>query len=111
MEYVPRYIDWKTDYDRCVGGFSSSKTGNLHSWIIPYSDYTVAGLSSSDANFEPSVNPNVSSLQVRYPFMKVNPSIVDPMFSISVDSTVETDHLLNQMFVKCYVTRNLDTNG
>ena len=106
MGYVPRYIDWKTDYDRCVGGFFSS----LQSWILPYSDLSLRLTGSSFAS--PDDNPNVTDINAcSYPFFKVRPSIVDPMFAVNADSTVGTDHLLNQCFIKCYVTRNLDVNG
>ena len=106
MGYVPRYIDWKTDYDRCVGGFFSS----LQSWILPYSDLSLRLTGSSFAS--PDDNPNVADINAcSYPFFKVRPSIVDPMFAVNADSTVGTDHLLNQCFIKCYVTRNLDVNG
>ena len=106
MGYVPRYIDWKTDYDRCVGGFFSS----LQSWILPYSDLSLRLTGSSFAS--PDDNPNVADINAcSYPFFKVRPSIVDPMFAVDADSSVATDHLLNQCFIKCYVTRNLDVNG
>lgn len=106
MGYVPRYIDWKTDYDRCVGGFFSS----LQSWILPYSDLSLRLTGSSFAS--PDDNPNVTDINAcSYPFFKVRPSIVDPMFAVNADSSVGTDHLLNQCFIKCYVTRNLDVNG
>ena len=106
--YVPRYIDWKTDYDRCVGAFASSGSKNLQSWILPYSDDSFFGANRSHGDDD---NPNVSQGFPTYPFFKVNPSIVDPMFAVDADETVETDPLLNQCFVKCYVTRNLDVNG
>jgi len=106
MGYVPRYVDWKTDYDRCVGGFF----GSLQSWILPYSDLSLRLTGTSFAS--PDDNPNVSDINAcSYPFFKVRPSIVDPMFAVDADSTVGTDHLLNQCFIKCYVTRNLDVNG
>lgn len=107
MGYVPRYIDWKTDYDRCVGAFASS----LQSWILPYTD-TSLWLAGASATEEPETNPNVGNLNiVEYPFFKVRPSIVDPMFAVNADDTVDTDHLLNQAFFRVYVTRNLDVNG
>ena len=106
MGYVPRYIDWKTDYDRCVGGFFST----MQSWILPYSDLSLRLTGSSFAS--PDDNPNLSDINAcSYPFFKVRPSIVDPMFAVDADSSVKTDCLLNQCFVKCYVTRNLDVNG
>lgn len=106
MGYVPRYIDWKTDYDRCVGGFFST----LQGWILPYSDLSLRLTGSSFAS--PDDNPNVTDINAcSYPFFKVRPSIVDPMFAVDADSSVRTDPFLNQCFIKCYVTRNLDVNG
>lgn len=106
MGYVPRYIDWKTDYDRCFGGFFST----LQSWILPYSDLSLRLTGSSFSS--PDDNPNVADINAcSYPFFKVRPSIVDPMFAVDADSSVKTDPLLNQCFIKCYVTRNLDVNG
>lgn len=107
--YVPRYIDFKTDYDRCVGGFASVKTQSLQSWIIPYSDNTLKNVFG--ALFVPSENPNAAGQSFSYPFMKVDPRIVDPMFAQSADETIETDQLLNQCYVDCKVVRNLDVNG
>lgn len=106
LGYVPRYIDWKTDYDRCVGGFAD----DLQNWIIPYSDDSFMNSMYSPI-FGSDENPNVDNLQPTYEFTKVNPSVVDPMFAVSVDSTISTDHLLIQSYVQCYVTRNLDVNG
>lgn len=107
--YVPRYIDFKTDYDRCVGGFASVKTQSLQSWIIPYSDDTLENVFG--ALFVPSENPNAAGQSFSYPFMKVDPRIVDPMFALSADETIETDQLLNQCYIDCKVVRNLDVNG
>lgn len=107
MGYVPRYIDWKTDYDRCVGAFA----GDMSSWILPFSDtdfwnFASLGLSGDDDN------PNVGDDNyVQYPYFKVDPRIVDPMFAVGADSTMSTDQLLSQCYIQCYVTRNLDVNG
>lgn len=107
MGYVPRYIDWKTDYDRCVGAF----VGDMSSWILPFSDtdfwnFASLGLVGDDDN------PNVTdSNYVQYPYFKVDPSIVNPMFAVEADSTMSTDQLLSQCYIQCYVTRNLDVNG
>ena len=107
MGYVPRYIDWKTDYDRCVGAFA----GDMSSWILPFTDtdfwnFASLGLVGDDDN------PNVTdSNYIQYPYFKVDPSIVDPMFAVEADSTMSTDQLLSQCYIQCYVTRNLDVNG
>ena len=107
LGYVPRYIDWKTDYDRCVGSFA----GDMSSWILPFTDtdfwnFASLGLVGDDDN------PNVTDTNyVQYPYFKVDPSIVDPMFAVEADSTMSTDQLLSQCYIQCYVTRNLDVNG
>lgn len=104
--YVPRYIAWKTDYDRCLGGFSV----DLQSWILPYTDEMLKFTSSGTA--EGDNNPNLpSNNYIRYPFFKVDPRTVDPMFAVAADSDVTTDCLLCQSFFDVKVTRNLDVNG
>ena len=107
MGYVPRYIDWKTDYDRCVGAFA----GDMSSWILPFTDtdfwnFASLGLVGDDDN--PNVDDNN---YVQYPYFKVDPRIVDPMFAVEADSTMSTDQLLSQCYIQCYVIRNLDVNG
>ena len=105
--YVPRYIDWKTDYDRCVGAFA----GDMSSWILPFTDTDFWNFSSLGFIGDDD-NPNVTdSNYVQYPYFKVDPSIVDPMFAVEADSTMSTDQLLSQCYIQCYVTRNLDVNG
>lgn len=105
LAYAPRYIKWKTDFDRCVGGFSTK----MQSWILPYTDDSLMMTTTKAPNDK---NPNTpDDTLFSYPFFKVNPAIVDPMFAVEADSSVDTDPLLTQAFFQCYVTRNLDTNG
>lgn len=105
MGFVPRYIGWKTDYDRCVGAFADT----LQNWIIPYGDDQLLDtVVSGDNTME---NPNNTDSSYGYVFFKVNPRITDPMFSVSADDTVNTDPLLCQSFFDVKVTRNLDVNG
>lgn len=105
LAYAPRYIKWKTDFDRCVGGFSTK----MQSWILPYTDDSLMLTLTKAPN---DSNPNTpDDTLFSYPFFKVNPAIVDPMFAVEADSSVDTDPLLTQAFFQCYVTRNLDTNG
>ena len=105
LGYAPRYIKWKTDYDRCVGGFSTK----MQSWILPYNDDSLMMTLQKSPD---EGNPNVpDDTLFSYPFFKVNPSVVDPMFAVQADASVDTDPLLTQAFFQCYVTRNLDVNG
>ena len=104
LGYVPRYIDWKTDFDRCVGDFANT----YQSWILPYSDTNSQGYVSGPRE---DTNPNVSGFNASFAFFKVNPSIVDPMFAASAADGFDTDPLRCQAFVKAYCSRLLDPNG
>lgn len=103
LGYAPRYIDWKTSVDRSVGAF----TGSLKTWCLPVSD---ADLVSADSINFPT-NPNVESDSIQAGFFKVNPSIVDSLFAVDADSSVDTDEFLvsSQFGISC--VRNLDRNG
>jgi hypothetical protein len=48
---------------------------------------------------------------VTWPFFKVNPNTLDDIFAVKVDSTWETDQLLVNCNVGCYVTRPLSADG
>ena len=43
--------------------------------------------------------------------MKVNPSVLDPIFGVAADSTWDTDQLLVNSYIGCYVARNLSRDG
>ena len=104
LGYVPRYIDWKTDYDRCVGDFANT----YQSWILPYSDANSQRYVTGPVE---DTNPNVTGRSSSFAFFKVNPKIVDPMFAASMTDGLDTDPLRCQMFIKAYCSRLLDPNG
>lgn len=104
--YVPRYIWWKTDFDRSYGDFTKS----LLNWVLPYDDNDV----STQYNFPASGidNPNVNSGKtMRYPFFKVNPNVFDGIFNVVADADVNTDYFLDSVFFKVNVVRKLDRDG
>nr|DAV98209.1 MAG TPA: Major capsid protein [Microviridae sp.] len=104
--YVPRYIWWKTDFDRSYGDFTKS----LLNWVLPYDDEDV----SEQYNFPASAidNPNVNTGKtMRYPFFKVNPNIFDGIFNVKADADVNTDYFLDSVFFKVNVVRKLDRDG
>lgn len=107
LGYMPRYCQFKTDYDQCFGAFGSS----LKNWILPYDDTDF--VDANNSSMTPDDNPNVSlgSSYLRYQFFKVNPHIVDDMFASVMDDTVETDPLWFWCYLNVRVTRNLDRNG
>lgn len=104
--YVPRYIWWKTDFDRSYGDFTKS----LLNWVLPYDDEDV----SEQYNFPASTidNPNVNTGKtMRYPFFKVNPNIFDGIFNVKANADVNTDYFLDSVFFKVNVVRKLDRDG
>lgn len=103
LGYAPRYIDWKTAVDRSVGAFS----GSLRTWCLPMGD---AELTAADSlNFPTNANVEPDSIQAG--FFKVNPSIVDSLFAVKADSSVNTDEFLCSSYFDIKVVRNLDVNG
>lgn len=103
LGYAPRYIDWKTDVDRSVGAF----TDTLRTWCLPMGD---AELTAADSLNFPT-NSNVEPDSIQAGFFKVNPSIVDSLFAVNADSSVNTDEFLCSSYFDIKVVRNLDRNG
>lgn len=103
LGYAPRYIDWKTSVDRSVGAFAST----LKTWCLPADDNL---LSAAAATGFPETS-DVKENSVGAGFFKVNPSVVDPLFAVTADSTVDTDEFLVSSFFDIKAVRNLDVNG
>jgi hypothetical protein len=98
LGYNPRYYNWKTKIDRIHGAFTTS----LKDWVAPIDDSFLYSLFGG----------NLSTYKgVTWPFFKVNPNTLDDIFSVKVDSTWETDQLLVNCNVGCYVTRPLSADG
>lgn len=103
--YNPRYFNWKTKLDIINGAFTTT----LKSWVSPVtasllSGWFGSGYSGDDVNRDNKVVLN-------YKFFKVNPSVLDPIFGVSADSTWDTDQLLVNSYIGCYVARNLSRDG
>nr|DAW96431.1 MAG TPA: Major capsid protein [Microviridae sp.] len=103
--YNPRYFNWKTKLDVINGAFTTT----LKSWVSPVtasllSGWFTFGYNEGDANQDNRVVLN-------YKFFKVNPSVLDPIFGVAVDSTWDTDQLLVNSYIGCYVARNLSRDG
>lgn len=103
LGYAPRYIDWKTSVDRSVGAFAST----LKTWCLPADD---ALLSAAASTGIPETS-DVKNESVGAGFFKVNPSVVDNLFAVQADSTVDTDEFLVSSFFDIKAVRNLDVNG
>lgn len=92
LGYVPRYAEYKTSYDQIHGAFVST----LPQWVAPLTTDMLNAVLSKTLN---------------YTFFKVNPNIVDNLFGVSADSSVDTDQLLINAFFDIKAVRNLDYNG
>lgn len=103
--YNPRYFNWKTKLDVINGAFTTT----LKSWVSPVTESLLSGwfgfgYSEGDVNAQNKVVLN-------YKFFKVNPSVLDSIFGVAADSTWDTDQLLVNSYIGCYVARNLSRDG
>lgn len=103
--YNPRYFNWKTKLDVVNGAFTTT----LKSWVSPVTESLLSGwfgfgYSEGGAN-------KVNKIVLNYKFFKVNPSVLDPIFGVNADSTWDTDQLLVNSYIGCYVARNLSRDG
>lgn len=108
LGYAPRYIEYKTAFDYSLGGFRKG----LSNWIMKFGDEEVqAALSRRDSNNEvvfPGVDDGVLT---NYTFFKVNPNVVDPLFTPQADSSVDTDVILASTYFDIKAVRALDRDG
>lgn len=98
LGYNPRYYNWKTKIDRVHGAFTTT----LKDWVAPIDDSFLYSLFGGNLSVYKGVT---------WPFFKVNPNTLDDIFAVKVDSTWETDQLLVNCNVGCYVTRPLSSDG
>ena len=103
--YNPRYFNWKTKLDVVNGAFTTT----LKSWVSPVTESLLSGWFGFGYE-EGDVNEN-NKVVLNYKFFKVNPSVLDPIFGVAADSTWDTDQLLVNSYIGCYVARNLSRDG
>lgn len=103
--YNPRYFNWKTKLDVVNGAFTTT----LKSWVSPVTESLLSGWFGFGYN-EGDINEN-TRVVLNYKFFKVNPSVLDPIFGVAADSTWDTDQLLVNSYIGCYVARNLSRDG
>lgn len=101
--YNPRYFNWKTKLDVINGAFTTT----LKSWVSPVSESLISGW----ARFGGSTPNTETKVALNYKFFKVNPSVLNPIFGVNADSTWDTDQLLVNSYIGCYVARNLSRDG
>lgn len=103
--YNPRYFNWKTKLDVINGAFTTT----LKSWVSPVTESLLSGWFGFGYN-EGDVNQN-NKVVLNYKFFKVNPSVLDPIFGVKATSAWDTDQLLVNSYIGCYVARNLSRDG
>lgn len=103
--YNPRYFNWKTKLDVINGAFTTT----LKSWVSPVTESLLSGWFGSGYT-EDDVNNN-TRVVLNYKFFKVNPAVLDSIFGVAADSTWDTDQLLVNSYIGCYVARNLSRDG
>ena len=103
--YNPRYFNWKTKLDVINGAFTTT----LKSWVSPVTESLLSGWFGHGYE-EGDVNEN-TRVVLNYKFFKVNPSVLDSIFGVAADSTWDTDQLLINSYIGCYVARNLSRDG
>ena len=102
MGYLPRFFDVKTRYDEVLGAFRST----LNNWVAPLnpadlSQWLKTSVTSSGA----------LSLNLNYGFFKVNPSVLDSIFNVKCDSSIDTDQFLTALYMDIKAVRNFDYDG
>lgn len=103
--YNPRYFNWKTKLDVINGAFTTT----LKSWVSPVTESLLSGWFAFGYQ-EGDADKN-TRVVLNYKFFKVNPAVLDPIFGVSADSTWDTDQLLINSYIGCYVARNLSRDG
>ena len=102
MGYLPRFFDVKTRYDEVLGAFRST----LKNWVAPL----------DPGNLSKWLQTSVTSsgklaLSLNYGFFKVNPSVLDSIFNVKCDSTIDTDQFLTALYMDIKAVRNFDYDG
>lgn len=99
LGYGPRYYDYKARFDRVQGIFKKS----LDYWTAPVNDDYVSQYFSALANTE--------QLALTPQWFKINPHLVDNIFGVDADSSVDTDCLLVNYYDDCKASRKLSRFG
>lgn len=94
--YLPRYYDYKTAIDTANGAFTTT----LPNWVAQF-----------DENYLMSWLGDNRKRSIDYTFFKVRPTLIDPIFRVASDSSVNTDQLLVSADFGIHVVRNLDFDG
>lgn len=102
MGYLPRFFDLKTRYDEVLGAFRST----LKNWVAPLDPSCVSQWLNSSVT-----SSGALSLNLNYGFFKVNPCVLDSIFNVKCDSTIDTDQFLTALYMDIKAVRNFDYDG
>lgn len=94
--YVPRYAEYKTNVDKVCGAFANT----LFNWVTPLNKISAKDI--KDGNV-PSLNSSM--------FYKIDPHILNSVFSVYVDSTSDTDQFLVNCNFDIKAVRNISRDG
>lgn len=104
LGYAPRYFDLKTSYDVLLGGFNPYFGGKLQNWITPI----------NPSQLLPQENPSTTlpfNRTADYWSFKVNPHVVDNLFTAKADDTYDSDPLHITCFFDVKAVRNFNRAG
>lgn len=102
MGYLPRFFDVKTRYDEVLGAFRST----LKNWVAPLDPTYVSKWLASSVT-----SSGALALNLNYGFFKVNPRVLDSIFNVKCDSSIDTDQFLTALYMDIKAVRNFDYDG
>lgn len=102
MGYLPRFFDVKTRYDEVLGAFRST----LKNWVAPLNPSDLSKWLQSSVT-----SAGALALNLNYGFFKVNPRVLDSIFNVKCDSTIDTDQFLTALYMDVKAVRNFDYDG
>ena len=101
MGYAPRFYGLKTDIDHVQGAFRTT----LKNWVV------TLDLSRLSRWLGNSMLSTSSGSYLNYSFFKVNPAMLDTVFSVAVDDTWDTDQFLVNAYFYIKAVRPFDYDG
>lgn len=102
MGYLPRFFDVKTRYDEVLGAFRST----LKNWVAPLNPADLSKWLKTSVT-----STGKLSLNLNYGFFKVNPRVLDSIFNVKCDDTIDTDQFLTALYMDIKTVRNFDYDG
>ena len=111
--YVPRYAEYKTKPDVVCGAFNST----LKNWVTPRNpiNTTASEIGASDDVMNPDGSIQGTSnrlhMEATATRLKINPNILNNIFGVAADASVDTDQLLVNCNFAHHAVRPLSVNG